>query len=264
MIGALAFAVLAGCRQGPEAVSNETNVAVAVEPRPASGLPLPQTNLEREQLLVEMMRAASYAVVGVAKQSGQPRLKGRRFEIRMRFGCPGEIDARRSWRFDERQEALRVSVTPDSFAPTDLQPKQAGPAADGGQAETDDRPEPTRGFLVDRPTQLVSGCAVEEFAAVPGTSALRFAIVPLAAPGGARARELLADYQIVKKIAPDSVPAQGLDLILRGRLDSAGNEPVIRCSPSGASVQCLATAVIDTVAIEDPARERLIAEWAAS
>lgn len=206
--------------------------------------------LDRKQLLVAMLDAATGAVLGEPDEAAQQALKGRRFELRMRFGCDGEIDARRSWRFDEAAGALRVNVTPDSFAA----------AAKPGEGLTDDGHSPL-GFVIARPNLLRSGCPAADYAAVTPSSALRFGLLPLHVTNAPRDEALLPSYAIVKKIAPDAVPTQGLDLILRGRLDSEGDAPVIVCVPSTNAIDCRATATFETISIEDPSNGRLIAEW---
>jgi hypothetical protein len=248
----LAPALLAACtkERQPAAAnsSNQVQAPTAVEKEAAA---LPLAGLDREHLLVAMMQAATRAELGSEDEEAERRLKGRRFELRMRFGCPGTADARRSWTYDQAAGALRVKVVPDELAAISL----ANEATDAGDSS---RP---RGFLIANPTRLSAGCPAKAYAAIADTTALRFAIAPLPAASATRAAGLLDSYEIVKKIAADAAPAQGLDLVIRGRLDSAGNEPVVQCAPSGGAVECRSTATIDTISILDPSADRLIAEW---
>ena len=75
----------------------------------ASDLPL-----DRQGLLIAMLQASSAAVLGADDATQQEGLKGRRFVIKMRFGCPDATGAlERRWSHDEKSGALRVSVRPD-------------------------------------------------------------------------------------------------------------------------------------------------------
>ena len=242
----------AACSQ--QTPGNETNVSEPANLETANvvkGSPLPDLPLDRQGLLIAMLQASSAAILG-ADSKQQEALKGRRFEIQMRFGCAGTTAALdRRWRHDEASDALRVSVRPDID-------QEIGGSPGEGEAELPAAHE--RGFLVPNPTLLSAGCPGAEYVAAQAATNLRFGIVQRTDPQGARARQLLDSYEVTKKIAPEQVPAQGLNLVVRGRLETGGEGP-IRCAPRGGTVECLALSTIDLVSIEDPANGRLIAEW---
>ena len=236
-----------------ETPTDDANVSQAAHPKTTNATEessLPDLPLDRQGLLVAMLQASSAAMLGAEDRAQQDALKGRRFEVRMRFGCTdarGGLD--RSWTHDEASGALRASVRPD------IDHDLGDGDAQGAQPTAHER-----GFLISNPTLLSAGCPSADYAAVASTNSLRFGIVQRTDPQGARSRQLLESYEVTKKIAPEEAPAQGLDLIVRGRLETAGEGP-IRCAPRGGMVECLALSTIDLVSIQDPANGRMIAEW---
>jgi hypothetical protein len=74
----------------------------------------------------------------------------------------------------------------------------------------------------------------------------------------------LETYRAVKQLPPEEVPAQGLDLIVEGRLRALAGQ-VIRCQAAGAAQRpdCLVFVRIDGARLMDPARSAVIAEWSA-
>lgn len=253
-LAALVVAIGAtACSQ--ELPTNEANASETAEPKTANLVeksPLPDLPLDRQGLLIAMLQASSAAILGANDAKQQEALKGRRFEIRMRFGCPGTTTAlERRWSHDKTSDALRVSVRPDID-------HEIGAPVGEGDAQPPARHE--RGFLVPSPMLLSAGCPSAEYAGAQATANMRFGIVQRTDPQGARSRQLLESYEVTKKIAPEQVPPEGLDLIVRGRLETGGEGP-IRCAPRGGMVECLALSTIDLVSIEDPSNGRLIAEW---
>ena len=251
--GALAIVLSTASCTG-EPAGNEANVVNETRPAPKEDLPLPETALDRDGLLVTMLEASSAAIIGADDAAAQADLKGRRFEVRMRFGCPSaRPEVERSWSYSEASGALRVTVKPD----IDAEAPTPAAAVDGGKVPV----VRERGFLIPAPTVLANGCPTSDYAAVAGFTNLRFGIVQRSDPQANRAGQLLESYEIVKKIAPEAVPTDGLDLIVRGRLETAADGRAIRCSPRGGVVECFANATIDHVGIEDPVRSQLVAEW---
>ena len=234
-----------------ETPANEANASQPAQPtttKVAEESPLPDLPLDRQGLLVAMLQASSAAILGADDARQQESLRGRRFELRMRFGCTDSRTAlERRWTHDERSGALRVVVRPDIDH-------------DVGEGSEEGSSAHERGFLVPNPTLLAAGCPSAAYAAAPATTSLRFGVVQRTDPQGARSRQLLESYEVTKKIAPEEAPSEGLDLIVRGRLETGGPGP-IRCAPRGGIVECLALSTIDLVSIEDPANGRLIAEW---
>ncbi len=215
-------------------------------------IPLPDLALDRESLLVTMLTAAGSAMTGLDDEEAQKALNGRRFELRMRFGCPGaDPAATRRWSFDQKSDALKVTVKPD------LSIEVPG-------ADEDTKPTTLSGFSVPRPLLLANGCPLPEYRGIDPGARINFALVQAADPDAPRARALLASYDIVKKISPEAAPNGGLDLFLSGRIEADTQGRTITCSPAGGQVRCLARATFDRIAIEDPASSTLVAEWSAN
>lgn len=256
LAGALVIALgLSACEKpGPAEPDNQVNMVQPLKPDKEDEGTLAEALLDREQLLVTLLEAASAAVIGADDSKAQQALNGRRFEIRMRFGCPsGQPSADRSWSHNARSGSLKVTVKPDiDREVAGLAPGQ--PASGGPKARES-------GFSIPAPTVLANGCPTAEYAAAAGFTNLRFGLVQRTGSDVPRSRQLLDSYEIVKKIAPEEVPAEGLDLIVRGRLETGSDGRAIRCAPRGGTIECLASASIGLVTIEDPAKRRLIAEW---
>jgi hypothetical protein len=243
-----------------------TNEIAAVEP----ALPEPVANqdvalgdfpLDRSSLLITLLGAASAATIGANDAEVQKPLEGRRFDLKMRFGCPGgQPSQTRNFTFDEATGALKVIVQPDIDEDVERDPDVAKRT---GTNPSESAKTHRSGFLIPSPMQLQPGCPTGDFAAAAGFSNLRFGLVQTTDEEAPRARQLLDSYEIVKKIALEARPKEGLDLNLRGRLESSSGK-TISCVPKGGFIECLAAVTIDHVSITDPANGRLIAEWGAN
>lgn len=261
----LALALAIGAcsdRRDPEAANRSEEIKPTVASDSAS--PLPEPAVDRAQLLVLFLDASSAAIVGADDKSAQQALKGRRFDLRMRFGCDTSApDPDRSWSYNATTGALKVTVKPNIDRESDE--RDGLPAKDEAVADAEKAGTPAReiGFLIQAPTVLANGCPMEDFAAIAGFTNLRFGLVQKVEPDEPRARQLLPSYEITKKISEVAVPAQGLDLVIRGRLQLDATGRAIRCAPRGGVIECTANASIEQVAIEDPASKSLIAEWGA-
>jgi hypothetical protein len=253
----IAFWTVACTRQEPQDNAAETEPAETV-PAANESAPMVESALDREQLLVTLLGAAGDAIVGADDAETQKALKGRRFDLRMRFGCPDTPPiAGRSWTYDEKSGAMKVTVKPDVDEEIEHPATTDGPEAKPAKAHRG-------GFQIPGPTLLPVGCPTADFAAVPGFTNLRFALVQTTDADSPRAQQLLNSYEIVKKIAPDAAPTKGLDLILRGRLESDAQGRVVTCAPNGGVAECLANVTIDKVSIENPETSVLVAEWGAN
>jgi hypothetical protein len=69
----------------------------------------------------------------------------------------------------------------------------------------------------------------------------------------------------VTPLKPQEVPAQGLSLVISGRLKALPDGRAIHCSAAAGQPACIISTLIDRVAIEDPARNGVVlGEWGAS
>lgn len=107
-----ASTLLACAPASDEEAGNDANTSIVPK---LPKLPVAEPPIDRERLILEILRAASRQALGLADAEAQRQLDGKRFEIRVRFGCggPSDDDAKWGWTVDEEENALRIRVTPD-------------------------------------------------------------------------------------------------------------------------------------------------------
>lgn len=212
-------------------------------------LPVPQTPLDREGVILAALRAATAAALGEDDSAAQAQLKGRRFEVRIRFGCFGNDKlASNGWAYDAAEGVLRArvraDVNSDMLKASDL---------------TDGVYEGAVGFTLRRPWMLVDGCPDPRFISMADGPAI--AITQLFTASDSRVERPEASYEAVAKIVAGELPTKGLNLILSGRLKPLGDGRAIRCAASEGPPACIISSVIDRVAIEEPVRDVTLAEF---
>ena len=245
---ALSLALLAACRPAPRDDSANEAATAPPAPKPVE-IPVPQPSLDREALLIAALRAASATALGADDSALQADLRGRQFEFRWRFACPGSAkDAPMRAEYRARDKTLRVTVEPtlDSDSPL-LKPL----LTQGFEAAS--------GFVVDQPWLLDAACAPA--AEADGS----LAIVELFHADGSRAARPPEAYRLTERIEGAGVPEGGLDFVLSGRMEPLPDGKAISCLPSeeGGRPQCLISVKVDRAAVEDPAAKDTLAEWGA-
>jgi hypothetical protein len=244
-------------------------------PRPP--LPVAEPPMDRAALLLAVSRVASAAALGRTDDE-QRRLDGRRFEVRIRFGCPGsgaEIAAAPfGLTFDEEDRTLRVRAAPDLSLDDPPVRALAG-----------DDVEAVEGFWMRRPWLLADGCPaappaqddaatekgaeapveLEEVKASVPASRQRVGIAQFFTDEDSRTRRRNnRAYEATKVLGEGEAPsAQGYNLVLSGRLRHLPQRPVISCSVTSrdAPPECIVTGEFDRVWIEDPVSRAIVAEW---
>lgn len=274
-----------GCREArhDDSVANAANN----ESKRALPLPIAEPPLDRKQLLLAVLQAASASALGQDDSKQQRALDGARFEVRLRFGCPvyerlgsgsGSFDVR----FDEEKRTLRVSTAPDI---TLDDPRIA--ELSGSEVEA------AEGFWLPHPWLLTEGCPpappqaaveaqdveAENKAARANQSANRAQVVA-APPASGPAQQIgiaqfftEADsrttrreqrpYAVTKGLAEGEQPsAQGYNLVLSGRLRPAQGK-VINCRSTAPDrpPDCVVSAQFDRVFIERPDTKEVLGEW---
>ena len=164
MVAALAALAAVACR-GPESSSNE-----AVAPSPANetniaeALPRPEPALDRNGFLRTIASVASAHTVGTDDRAMQSALDGRRFAIRVRFGCDGPApnSSTAALRWTQAQDGKSFGI----FAKPDLS------LADERLKDISDQTiEAVEGFCIPRPWENQGACpnpaADDEEAALP-------------------------------------------------------------------------------------------------
>lgn len=236
----------AGChKQAPKPPARQPAALQAAAP-----IPLPEPKLDREHLILAAMRALSTAALSQSDSDVQKELKGREFELRMRFGCPGATpDPTRSWTYDDRENVLRAHVSADLD----------GSKVPGSDLLLKDY-EGVAGFIIERPMLLSTGCPAAEFAkGAPGLPTI--AVAQLFTSEDSRVERPESHYDLTKAIEPSEKPAQGLDLVIAGRLTELSDGRPIHCAAAAGPPACIISAKFDRVAIEDPANGKVLGEW---
>ncbi|MFC4296192.1 hypothetical protein ACFO0A_14130 [Novosphingobium tardum] len=240
---------------------------------PAPKLPIVQVSeppLDRAAVLDAIGRAANAAALGLADQ-GQADLDGKRFEVRMRFGCPGaSADSRtRRWSLDTAKHILRVAVDPEITRDSpELKWVVSGDFEDA------------EGFWLYRPWLQSAGCVRvendrEAGGEAPGKSEPgivaeppRVGIVQIYRETDTRSRRRDRRGLKVTKAMPDAMETggEGFDLVVEGRLRAQSGQPVISCRVVSDSLppSCLITGTFDRTAIELPDSHEVLAEWSGS
>lgn len=251
---------------GREQPSEEPAAANAIveAPRPT---PVVEPPLDRERLLLAAIRAASAFAAGNKDSEAQRTLDGKRFELRVRFGCGDGEDEARGWRFDEKNRTLRLRVRQD-ISEDDI----VAASIAGGQFES------IEGLWLRRPWLLAATCpatqapaAVEEpnaDAAVlpePVVAAPRVGVAIFSTAADSRTtRRQKRPYEATKVLGEAEGPSgQGYDFVMAGRLRALPDARVIACSSESADLPptCIISVHIDRVWIERPDTREQIAEW---
>lgn len=284
-----ALALLAACQPEPQDPGNIQNIEEPTLNLPA--VPRPQPPLDRAGLFAAVAQAASAKASGADDAEAQRLLDGRRFELRIRFGCKGPSSELREewlgWSFDRETSTLRVRARPTLSAEENLVLELGG-----------DQFEAVEGFWIPRPWLLTPACpATAAVSAEPARSAADKALAKTApAPAPARAaavpnepniepvprsprigiaqfytetdsrtgRRDMRPYEAVKTLNDNqTIGSHGFNLVLSGRLKALPDKAVIACVAKGADSppECIVSADFDRVWIERPDNRELIAEW---
>ena len=275
-LGFVAGVVLAGCRPVPDPGAEETVTNQPAQPAPR---PIAEPPIDRERLLASVARAASaYAAGGDISQVDRA-LDGKRFEIRLRFGCgqPATNGNSNGWTVDADGKTVRLKAVPDISFDDPLVRRLAG--AEGVEA--------VEGFWLKRPWLQTDACPRQpapapkpeppsDEAADPPDETKAALIAPRDVPRvgiaqfftetDSRTRRRSArPYEAVKSVDEiRGVQADGFNLVLSGRLKAGPAGRVIACGSASIDSwpDCLIFADIDQVRMERPETREVIAEWA--
>jgi hypothetical protein len=250
VLTACAPLLLLGCTETErKPIPNESAAtAEVVEAEPPQVAP--KAPLDRQGLIHAALSAATAAALGQDDTEAQAELKGRRFELRMRFGCPGsDPKAASGWTYDEAKGVLRARVQADLDADWLQESKLPTGKYEGAV-----------GFTIPHPWMLKAGCPDPEFA-MPGPA---ISVVQLFTEEDSRVQRPEPSHEVVSPLKPEEVPAQGLALVISGRLETFTDGRAVHCTATSGAPACIISTLIDRVAIEDPARASVLGEWGAS
>lgn len=258
-----------------------------VEPTPqASPIQIVDPPLDRAAIIGAVARAASDWATGTNDADRQRALDGRRFDLKLRFYCPGDSHASRQLSFDEQERVLRIEVEPEISLDTPLLSElglegfeaaegfwlyrdwlldpacpvvpAAEPAADGaagGEAQTNE------GQTNEAKTNEAQTNEDPAGAAVPALPAIGVAQFFTDQDSRISRRESRAYQATVKVRAGEPSLGEGYDLILSGRLASLPGGPVIACTGlPDARPSCIVSVRFDHVALAHP-DGTIVAQW---
>ena len=271
LAGALLAAIVvggAGFLLG-RATTDRTEVAVtpphaAPTPKPVPE-PVSKGILGRADLIALAAAAADAAAAGGDAGPEIAEADGRRFELRLPFGCNGpageDSGAAMRWRYDATAQALRLHVDPVTWTAQDWWPADA---ANGVEA--------IEGFWIPRPWTSSEACpgggdrpaaAGTEPVMLPGQT---LAVGQVFHAGGARGgRRDGEPYEAVVRVPEGRLDAsQGFRVRISGRIGRPPRAGPVRCrQPAGPEQRpiCLVSVVIDEVAVENPASGETLATW---
>lgn len=227
--------------------------------------------LTRAELLLAVMKAGSAVAAGRDDGAEQRDLAGKRFALRLRFGCASEppADRARTATFDAEARVVKLSFP----AEIGIQTPNLGALA-GGDIEA------VEGFWIRRPWLLEPACALHTEpapAAADGSTeapSLATAATTAAVPHVGLAQIFMKSdarthrrerraYQATERLGSDEGPSgKGYDLVITGRLRALATEKVIACVPAEEGApSCMISASFDSVSIRRADTDRLIGEW---
>ena len=270
LAGALVFAIVVGGAGFLLGRSTTEPAQVVVAPPAATPVPKPVPEpassgvLGRAELIALAAAAADDAAAGRTPDPEVAEAAGRRFELRLPFGCGGpageESNAAMRWRYDAEDQALRIQIDPVTWTAQDW---WAGDAA--ADVET------IEGFWITRPWTSSESCPTGGRPAAPGVEPVTLpgqtlALGQIFSSGGARGgRRNGEPYETTVRVPEGELNASdGFRLRVTGRIARAGGTGPVRChQPAGAEQRpiCLVSVVMDEVAIENPISGKILATW---
>lgn len=242
----LAFVSVAACSPRP---SPSPAAKAEPVPDPAPAVPVVSPPVGRAEVLAAVAAAAeAYAAGGAYPDSA--KLGGRRFSIRLPFGCAGRTDA--SISHDPKAGTLKVAIRPLDWT--------HDPRISGVAAESDT--EAIEGFWLRWPW-LASDQCPRGAPPAPGAavSPEGVALVQLF-PAGSSRLERRSERGYETTVKAEAPPAGPLRLQLRGRVADPENHRPVRCAAENGDQRPLCVILIepDHVTLEQ-ADGAILAEW---
>lgn len=226
------------------------------------------TTLNRASLLAATSRAAAAYAAGEPPE-GADALVGRRFAIRVPFGCngpqptPAEAagDGLARWAWGPDNETIQLSLTPGDWLNTAL---IAGPA---GESDW----ETVEGFWIPRPWMIGTECSavradpLQSGDRSPSPQTVGLAAVFSADESRVGRRNGRAYTFTIRPTGdtPLEAPASGYRVVLEGRLASFPDGRAIRCRASSPDQRpvCIAAIRLDRVGFTNADGSVLLSEW---
>ncbi|MGA0604739.1 hypothetical protein ACO2Q0_01960 [Phenylobacterium sp. VNQ135] len=247
-----ALALLSSCGPREQAAPPEPAAPPQTAPTPPPTPPV----VGRAELLAAVAAAASAVAAGDPPPAAAGALAGRRFALRLPFGCFGPSpDAAAGYAYDATKQVLKLSARPEPWTDADWARELAGTPST----------EAIEGFWIRRPWMAAEACPKAAPAPMIAPAPETVGLAQVFEEGGSRLqRRAGRPYEATEKLETEPPPGQGgFRLALEGRVaaPAAGGGP-IRCRAAHPDTPplCLVLVDIDRVAFEDAAGRQL-AEW---
>jgi len=254
-------ATVCGCSPKPKEPPKPAPPAA----EPALTIPVPPPAIERPELLAIVGQAASAFAEGRPAPKAALDLAGRRFSVRLPFGCLGpEGEGAASYVYDAEKGSLKLTARAETWTRVEAIRSLVGTAAT----------EAIEGFWIPRPWIAGDACPALRPQPVPVAPAKTGARTPPAPEpfpqtvglvstfetGDSRLqRRGTRPYEVVRKA--DAPPTGAFRLVLEGRIVEGATGPVVcRSDDPDRPPTCLVRVEFDRVAIEGVAGE-LFGEW---
>jgi len=240
--------LLASCSRPTSREETAKGDSDKISKRPEAAV-IVDNELDREDVILAALEATTAAALGKDDHAAQAELKGRKFEVRLRFGCPGMSNVTRSFTYDDKEQVLRAKVSSDLA-------EQPLPMSDllyrtyeGGV-----------GFVLGQPWLLSAGCPQGDFAKmISGQPTI--VLAQLFTADESRAQRPGGEYALTKPMEREEVPKEGLDLIVSGRLSELADGRSIHCGARDGAPVCIVAGKIDRVAFARPGSDEPLGEW---
>ena len=236
-----------------------------VQPPAVALAPLPPPPLSRGELIASADAAASaYADQSSDKPPTKDTLIGRRFSLKIPFGCDGGQMAPSGTQvfteYDATKKTLRLVARSAAWKTLPLVQ---------GLADID-QIESVEGFWIPRPWSTSEACPPRRSDAIPATptapTAPSLGLARVFTSGGTRALQRgERPYEFVQKIPDGDAAAlsRSFNLVLQGRVVGFDRSTALRCWSESTAHRpiCLYGVEFDRVAFEDGADGKVLAEW---
>lgn len=261
VVAGVATLGLTSCSEAPQPSDNiaaaATGNVTAKTPLPVP-VPVPLPILRRGDLIAAAAAAADAAAAGTALPSANRALVGRRFEVRLPFGCEGPMPAGEAawagWSMDPDTRALKLTARNEMSAED---PWLRGIV--GGTAF-----EAAEGFWIRRPWTSAEACPAHGGAIPVAADAETLAVVEFFPPDASRTRQR-RDRPYAATIKPDAqaAPTPRYRLLLEGRVAGFADRQPVHCLQVAPAIRprCAIAVTFTRVAFEDETDGNIPAEW---
>jgi hypothetical protein len=246
-----------GCSPRPEEEPKPAPPAA----EPILNIPVPPPVVGRAEILTAAGQAASAFAAGLEQPRAVADLAGRRFSVRLPFGCLGpQMTGAARYEYDAGKGSLKLTARPETWTKVEAIRDLVGTPGT----------EAIEGFWIPRPWIYPEACPAMRPPPVPVDGEARPVEIPPPAPtvglvstfeaGDSRLQRRGArPYEVVRKA--EAPPSGTFRLTLEGRIvEGAGGPIVCRSDDPDRPPVCLVRVEFDRVAIEGAAGE-VFGEW---